>query len=164
TNTKDLLLDVPVPQQTGYTNVLANIGEMENQGWEFELSTNNLSIGSVGIGAHANLTSYSNKVLALGPGQQEIATGSDQLFVTKVGGSIAELYGYQIDGVFKTQGEIDNTPHLPGTLTGDYRVIDTNGDGEINVEDRVSKGTFMPDFTYGFGGNVSYKGFVFSFD
>lgn len=164
TNTKDLLLDVPVPQQTGYTNVLANIGEMENQGWEFELSTNNLNIGSVGIGAHANLTSYSNKVLALGPGQQEIATGTDQLFITRVGGSIAELYGYQIDGVFKTQDEIDNTPHLPGTLTGDYRVIDTNGDGEINVEDRVSKGTFMPDFTYGFGGNVSYKGFVFSFD
>lgn len=164
TNTKDLLLEVPVPQQTGYTTVLANIGEMENSGLEFEVSGNNFMFGEVALGVHANLTSYSNTVLALGPGQDEIATGRDQLFVTKVGGSIAEIYGYQVNGVFKTQNEIDNTPHLPGTLTGDYRVKDINGDGEINDDDKVSKGTFTPDFTYGFGGNVSYKGFMFSFD
>ena len=27
--TKDLLLEVPVPQQSGYNTVLANIGEMQ---------------------------------------------------------------------------------------------------------------------------------------
>ncbi|RKF04738.1 TonB-linked SusC/RagA family outer membrane protein [Tenacibaculum lutimaris] len=163
TNTRDLLLDVPVPQQTGYTTVLANIGEMENKGLELQLSGQDFSLGNVKVGFNANLTSYNNKVLALGPGQKEIATGTDQNFVTKVGHSIAEIYGYEVDGVFKTQEEIDNTPHLPGTLTGDYKVKDMNGDGVINVDDKVSKGSYMPDFTYGFGANLQYEGFTFSF-
>ncbi|WP_405296819.1 SusC/RagA family TonB-linked outer membrane protein [Algibacter sp. Ld11] len=164
TNTKDLLLEVPVPQQTGYTNVLANIGEMENKGFELELSLYNLSLGDVNIGFNANMTTYQNKVLALGPGQEQIATGTDQLFITKVGGSIAEIYGYEVNGVYKTQAEIDNSPHLSGTLTGDYIVKDINSDGVINDNDKVSKGTYTPDFTYGFGSTITYKGFDFSFN
>lgn len=164
TNTKNLLLDVPVPQQTGYNTVLANIGEMENRGWEFQVSGGRFNIGQVGIDFNANLTSYENEVLSLGPGQDKIATGRDQLFVTEVGHSIAEIYGYKIDGVFKTQQEIDNTPHLDGTLTGDLRVTDVNQDGVINTDDQISKGTYAPDFTYGFGANVSYKGLSFSFN
>lgn len=164
TNTKDLLLDVPVPQQTGYNNVLANIGEMENKGWEFQLTGNGFHVGDLGIGFNANFTSYENTVLALGPGQERIATGRDQLFVTQIGHPIAEIYGYELDGVFKTQEEIDATPHLDGTLPGDLKAVDVNGDGKINDDDKVSKGTYAPDFTYGFGGNVSYKGFNLSFN
>ncbi|WP_281682049.1 SusC/RagA family TonB-linked outer membrane protein [Zunongwangia profunda] len=164
TNTKDLLLEVPVPQQTGYTTVLANIGEMENKGFEFDLNLYNLKIGEVKIGVNANMTTYENKVLALGPGQDQIATGRDQLFITKVGGSIAEIYGYDIDGIYKTQEEINNSPHLSGTLTGDYIVRDVNNDGVINGDDKISKGTYTPDFTYGFGSNIAYNGFNFSFN
>lgn len=162
TNTKDLLLDVPVPQQTGYDNVLANIGEMENQGWEFQISGNGFKVGELGIGFNANLTSYENKVIALGPGQDKIATGRDQLFTTQIGRPIAEIYGYTLDGVFKTQEEIDTTPHLDGTLTGDLKVVDINNDGVIDDEDKVSKGTYAPDYTYGFGVNLDYKGFTLS--
>lgn len=143
TNTRDLLLDVPVPQQTGYSTILANIGEMENQGMEFQLSGNNFNIGQVSLGFNANLTSYKNKVLALGPDQEQIATGTDQNFVTKVGHSIAEIYGYDVVGIYKTQDEIDNSPHLPGTLTGDYIVRDINGDGLIDTDDKISKGSYM---------------------
>lgn len=164
TNTKDLLLEVPVPQQTGYSNVLANIGEMENKGFEFQLSGNNFNIGKFTLGFNTNLTSYKNKVLALGPGQTQIATGTDQLFITKVGHPIAEIYGYNITGIFKTQSEIDNTPHLAGTLTGDYLVQDVNNDGKINDQDKVAKGTFAPNFTYGFGGNIGYGGLNLSFN
>lgn len=164
TNTKDLLLDVPVPQQTGYDNVLANIGEMENQGWEFQVFGDGFTLGELGLGFNANFTSYENKVLALGPGQDRIATGRDQLFVTQIGHPIAEIYGYRVDGVFRTQEEIDAYPHLDGTLTGDLRAVDVNGDGEINDDDKVSKGTYAPDFTYGFGANLDYKGFTLSFN
>lgn len=164
TNTKGLLLKVPVPAQSGYSEALANVGEMENKGFEAQLSGNNFMIGKVAIGFNANATRNSNKVLALGPGQNKIATGVDQNFVTKVGGSIAEIYAYTVDGVYKTQAEIDNSPHLDGTLTGDYRVIDVNNDGKINEEDKTSKGSYAPKWTYGFGSDITYKRFNFSFD
>lgn len=164
TNTRDLLLNVPVPQQTGYNTVLANIGEMENRGFEAQLSGKGFWLGAVRVGFNANMTTYQNKVLALGPGQERIATGTDQNFVTAVGGSIAEIYAYTLDGVFKTQEEIDRTPHLDGTLTGDYRVRDMNGDGIIDERDKTSKGTYAPKMTYGFGAELAYKGFDFSFD
>lgn len=164
TNTKDLLLDVPVPQQTGYTTVLANIGEMENRGFEVQLTGQRFKIGGTTIAFQGNVTTYKNKVLALGPGQTRIATGTDQNFVTQVGGSIAEIYAYTVDGVYKTQEEIDNSPHLDGTLTGDYRVVDMNNDEVINELDKTSKGTYAPRLTYGFGSTIDYRGFDFSFD
>jgi len=164
TNTRDLLLEVPVPQQTGYSTVLANIGEMENQGFELQLASNNIKVGNVRVGMNANITTYNNKVLALGPGQERIATGRDQLFVTQIGRPVAEIYGYNVIGIYKDEDEIASTPHLDGTLTGDYIVEDVNGDGVINTKDQVSKGTYAPDFTYGFGGQAEYKGFTFSFN
>ncbi len=164
TNTKDLLLNVPVPQQTGYNTVLANIGEMENQGFEMQVGANDFKIGEVRIGFNANLTTYKNEVVALGPGQERIATGTDQAFITQVGRPIAEIYGYNISGVYKTQEEIDSTPHLDGTLTGDLIVEDVNNDGVITVDDKVSKGTYAPKMTYGFGSELSLKGVSFAFN
>lgn len=164
TNTEDLLLDVPVPRQTGYNTVLANIGEMENTGLEFQLSGHDFNIGAVKLGFNANLTTYDNKVLALGPGQERIATGTNQNFITQIGRPIAEIHGFNITGVFKSQEEIDSNPHLNGTLVGDYKIEDANGDGIINEDDKISKGTFSPDFTYGFGGDVQYRGLTFSFN
>lgn len=164
TNTTDLLLNLPVPQQTGYNKVIANIGEMENKGFEFEVAGNDFKIGNVVTSFKANLTTYKNTVLALGADQKQIATGRDQNFITKVGHSIAEIYGYDIIGIYKTQQEIDNSTHLSGTLTGDYIVRDVNNDGKINADDKISKGSYIPDFTYGFGANVAYKGFNLSFD
>lgn len=163
-NTKDLLLNVPVPQQSGYSSSLQNIGEVENRGIEFDLSGSNFKIGDFVLGFNANLSTNKSKVLALGPGQDQIiAAQGGSTYLTKIGGPIAEIYGYDILGVYKTQEEIDNTPHMSGTLTGDYIVRDADNDGDIDPDDRVGLGTYNPDFIYAFGANLSYKNFDLSF-
>jgi len=101
-------------------------------------------------------------VLALAPGQDQIIAGSASQFLTKVGGPIAQLYGYNVIGVYKTQEDINNTPHLAGTLMGDYKVADLNGDGVIDLSDRKTFGTYNPTFTYGFSSNVTYRNFELS--
>ena len=164
-NTTDLLLDVPVPQQSGFTKSLQNIGEIENKGVEFELRGRDFNIGDLKIGFNANISHNANKVLALGNGQDQIifsTTGSD--FITKVGSSVAQFYNLNVTGVYKSQSEIDNDPitPLPGTEVGDYIVQDANGDGEITSDDRTMQGDFNPDFTYGFGFTLNYKGFDLS--
>ncbi len=160
--TEDLLLEVPVPQQSGFENSLQNIGELENRGFEFEIRGNNFQVGELRIGFNANLTTNENEVLALyGDQDQFIETRGGMGFLTKVGQSIAEFYAYDIIGVYRSQAQLDAetvTP-LAGTEVGDYVVRDVNGDGQITPDDRTTLGQYNPEFTYGFGISLNYKGF-----
>ena len=163
--TKDLLLDVPVPQQSGFSRSLQNIGELENRGFELEIKGNNFELGDFSFGFNANITTNQNEVLALGGGQEQIIANNGGMdFLTKVGGSIAEFYTYDIIGVYRTQEQIDSETIIPlsGTEVGDYIVRDANNDGEITPDDRVPLGDYNPDFTYGFGVTINYKGFDFN--
>ncbi|SNZ01663.1 TonB-dependent receptor [Flagellimonas pacifica] len=164
-NTTDLLLKVPVPQQSGFSESLQNIGELENKGFEFEIRGNGFEVGDLRLGFNANISASQNEVLALGEGQEQIIQSNGGMgFLTKVGGSIAEFYAYDIEGVFRTQAEIDAAAVTPlaGTEIGDYVVRDANGDGQITPDDRVTLGDYNPDFTYGFGFNLNYNGFDLS--
>ena len=161
--TKNLLLNVPIPEQSGFVSSLQNIGKVQNSGFELELSGNNYNVGPLKLGFNANIATNRNKVLALAPGQTQIIQGAESNFITKVGGPIAELYGYNITGVYKSQDMINKTPHLAGTLVGDYIVEDVNHDGVIDSRDQKAFGTYNPKFTYGFGGSISYKSFELNF-
>lgn len=155
--TEDMLLNVPVPLQSGFTRSLQNVGKMENRGLEIVLSSSDINLGSVKWNSSINFTTIDNKVTALGPGQTEIIDGAH---ITEIGGSIGELFGYQVDGIYKSQSEIDaSAQNGTDVRVGDWRIIDTSGDGMINDDDRQSLGSTLPDFTYGFNNRFSYKKF-----
>ena len=164
TNTDGLLLEVPVPEQSGYSFSLQNIGEVRNSGLELELGASNLSLGPVQWSASANFTSNRNEVLALGEGQEEIKWSTNGgAWITRIGSPIAEIFSYDVIGVYQTEQEIEDTPHLDGTLTGDYIVADINNDGIIDEADQVSQGTYAPNFFYGFSSEFRYRNFDLSF-
>lgn len=162
TTTSDLLLNVPVPEQSGYSSSLQNLGKVRNTGLEFEFSGNDIHLGKIRWSFNANVTSNKNTVLALAPGQNQIITGSNSAFLTKVGGPIAEMYGYDVTGIYKTQQEIDNSPHTAGTVIGDYIMKDLDGDGKITTNDRKGFGAYAPKIAYGFQTTFSYNHFDLS--
>lgn len=161
TNTTDMLLNVPVPQQSGFTESLQNIGELENKGFELELNGRGFRSGELEIGFNATYATNENEVIALGKDQDQIIYSNLSTFITEVGHPIAQFYTYDIIGVYRSQSEIDNDEVIPlaGTEVGDYIVRDTDGDGVITADDRVMQGDYNPDFTYGFGITLNYKGF-----
>jgi TonB-linked SusC/RagA family outer membrane protein len=161
--TTDLLLDVPVPQQSGYSSSTQNIGRMSNTGFEFELGGNNIQLGKVTWTFNGNLSTNKNEILALVPDQTEIISGYQGSHRTGVGGPIGELYGYNILGVYKTQEEIDNTPHFSGTVTGDYIVEDLNKDGIVDTNDKKGFGSYEPKLVWGFNSTFKYGQFEFGF-
>ncbi|GHE28593.1 SusC/RagA family TonB-linked outer membrane protein [Sphingobacterium griseoflavum] len=164
TNTNDLLLSVPVPRQSGYTSSLQNIGRVRNWGFELQVGTNKpVSIGAVSWKPAANLSTNQNRVLALGDGQTQIITGANNFALTRVGGPIAQMYGYQVTGVYKSQSEINEGPAMPGTLVGDYIIADLNGDGVIDGQDKTTFGTGAPTLLYGTTHNLKYRQFELSF-
>ncbi len=161
TKTTDMLLSVPVPQQSGFSSSLQNIGELENKGFELELSGVGFRSGGLEIGFNTTFATTRNKVLALGKDQDQIIYNNLSTFITKIGHPIAQFYTYDIIGVYRDQSDIDNDPvtSLPGTEVGDYIVRDADGNGLIDANDRVMQGDYNPDFTYGFGINLRFKGF-----
>ncbi|MCE7072246.1 TonB-dependent receptor [Dyadobacter sp. CY327] len=161
--TRDMLLFVPVPDITGFSSQLTNIGKMRNRGVELNISTKNLA-GPVTWTTDFNVSRNRNKVLQLGPGNAPIQYVDNVVTVrTEVGQPVSNFYGYVFDGVFNNQGEIDAYPHHASTTPGDPRVRDVNGDGKISDADRTILGNYQPDFTAGITNTVGYKGFELSF-
>ena len=158
----DLLLDRPVPKHTGFNSSLQNIGEMQNKGWEFELNGSNFNIGGLSLGFNANLTTNENEIISLG-GADELYEGGNQRFITRVGESLANLYGYKIIGLLKSEEEVAEYKNRKNTTlsaeVGDYIFQDTDGNDIIDADDRVLLGDYNPEVTYGFGIDLAYKGF-----
>jgi len=152
---KDLLLEVPVPAHSGFTRSLQNIGKVENKGIEFSLKAN-YKLGAVKVNSTFNVVSNKNKVLEIGPGQNEIVTSSN---ITRVGGELGASYGYKVLGIFTSQEQLNSTARLTTARIGDYIYADTNGDNAITAADRTIIGSIHPDYTFGFTTRFEYKGF-----
>ncbi|UKB77597.1 SusC/RagA family TonB-linked outer membrane protein [Chryseobacterium sp. MEBOG07] len=163
-NRDGLLLDVPVPQQSGFSTSLQNIGKIKNSGFELQIASKTFNIATdFTYSGSFNFSTNKNEVLALANGQNQIITGENNFSVTKVGGSIGEMYGYNILGIYKTQEQINNSPHITGTMVGDYIMEDLNGDGKIDVNDKRSFGSGVPKYILGFNNNFRYGLFELSF-
>lgn len=171
-DTRDLLLNVPVPMATGYANRLENIGKVNNKGIEFNIGTNH-KFGDFTWDAYFNISKNVNEVKALGPGNADIITSgsvSNAYFITRVGEAIGSYYLPIVEGVYKNQAEVDAALHykdsptnygLADTKPGDFKFKDVNEDGILDISDtdRAIVGNYMPDFTYGFGTTLGWKGF-----
>jgi outer membrane receptor protein involved in Fe transport len=162
--TNDMLLNVPVPDITGFSTQLTNIGKMENKGVELNLNTQNVQTPKFSWSTDFNFSSNRNKVLQLGQNNAPITYTDFVVTVkTEVGQPISNFFGYVVDGVFKNQAQVDATPHYSTTKPGDPIIRDVNGDGKITVDDRTTLGNYQPDFMAGITNNFSYKGFDLSF-
>lgn len=160
--TQDLLLDVPVPQQSGYTTSLQNIGEVRNTGFELKFSTaQDIKFGAVRWNSSLSFSTNKDKVLALAPGQTQIISSSN---ITKVGHSIGELYGYEILGIYKSEDDFKKYPAMSGTQIGDYIIADRNNDKVIDAEDKKSFGSPASKAIIGFNNTFKYKNFELTFD
>ncbi len=164
--TKDLLLNVPVPDITGFATQLTNIGRLRNRGFELNLNTKNIAKKDFNWSTDFNLSLNRNKVLQLGPGNAPLIYTDFVVTVkTEVGQPISNFYGYIFDGVYKNQAEIDAGPAKGDGITtpGDPKVRDVTGDGKITEADRTTLGNNQPNFIAGLNNSFSFKGIEFSF-
>lgn len=159
----NLLLNVNVPDISGFNTALKNIGEVKNTGWEFVLSTENIR-GKFQWGTDFNISTFKNKVVKLGPSGDPIISGGN---ITMIGQPIGMFYGWLTNGIFKNQAELNAGPiFAPGTASashiGDTRFVDVSGpngkpDGIINSFDKTIMGSPYPDFYYGMTNRFAYK-------
>ena len=135
----------------------ANIGIMENRGFDANIEFSNTTAGGFYYNLRANMTFARNKVL-----EDDTAYHTWSYQDTR-GRSTGMIYGLTAIGLFQTQEEVDNAPkqELDDSYgVGDIRYADLNGDNVINAYDYSFIGLGrIPEIMYGFGMTFAYKGF-----
>ncbi|BBE20338.1 TonB family protein [Aquipluma nitroreducens] len=146
--TKDLLVSITPPYETGVASTAVNAGNVTNKGLEFELNWSE-KIRDFSYSIHGNLATLKNSVTYLDPSISRINGAS---FHTQQGITVFEqgypvwyMRGYKLLDI--------------SDATGDPIFQDTNNDGAITDDDKVMLGSGIPDFTYGLTLNAAYKSF-----
>ena len=169
--TSDMLIQLPLPQALGLPNwPWVNAGSVNNRGVEFSLGYNGKAGKDFTYTIDGNISTYRNKVTDLKGttiGGMGVHLSYFNYTMTEEGMPIGYFYGYKTDGVFQTQGEIDNYVNnglvvMPNAKPGDLKYQDLNKDGKIGEEDRTMIGNPHPDFTFGLTLGAEYKNFDFS--
>lgn len=146
--TTDMLLAVPIPGSTGYTRAWQNAGSLQNKGFEFTVSSKNITGNSFKWNTDFNISFNRNKVLNI-VGEQLIVgavnpAGSDyNTTIVKEGQPLGSFYGKISQGVDPATGNI---------------IFMKKADGS---EDSVGIiGYANPSFTYGLSNSFTYKNFT----
>ncbi len=172
--TSDLLFQVGLPEYSGYSSQLKNIGEVENKGVEILLATRNLT-GKLKWSTDFNISFNRNKVVKLPNGDDvyySVNPGhilTENTNILREGQPVGMFWGFIFDGVYQEGDEF-----LPGggfeQVAGGEKYRDIGGvdaegnqvyipDGVLNNNDKTIIGNPWPDFVWGFNNTLSYKGF-----
>lgn len=150
--TTDLLLEVAIPQSTGFNILLKNTGSLTNEGFEFSADFKAIRTDNFTWDINGNISVLRNEIEDLGDSAPFYASstsghlGVDGSWV-EAGNPIGVWRGYKYIGI-KENG------------SPDYE--DKNGDGKYTAEDYSIIGDPNPDFTWGLSTTLQYKGFDFA--
>jgi TonB-dependent starch-binding outer membrane protein SusC len=169
--TDKLLLNQASLGITGVPQTWNNIGKLQNDGIELELTSNNIRKNNFKWTTTGNIARVKNKLLQLGNESLLLNVG-ERLdgYINKVGGPLIQYFGFKTDGIWLSQTQVNearakglNSP-LSGYFTpGALKFVDINGDNIIDLNDRTVIGNPYPDFTWGLTNSFNFKGFDMSF-
>lgn len=175
--TKDWLVQAPIQGTFGAGAPYINGGNIENKGFEILLSWNdNISDFKYGVtltGAYNKnkVTKLANAEGIITGSSHVLSQGTSYVSRVQVGEPIGYFYGFETNGIFQNQTDVDNYVTDEGTAIvvesesgtprqpGDVIFVDQNGDGVINEDDKVKLGSPLPDFELGIQLNAEFKGF-----
>ena len=134
--TKDLLYQVPLPEETGFSAVTQNIGSVENRGFEVTISATPLRIRDFKWFTSFNFATNDNTVLSLAD-PDGFQRGP---FIIEEGESIGNIYGFTNLGVFAydesnafTSDGVQLTPQFDADGTfSNYTLNGQTYTGEVN--------------------------------
>ncbi len=174
--TNDMLAQVPVPGISGIQDApYANAGIVSNKGFEFNINFQD-KIGDFKYKIGGNIGSVKNEVVQLGNDQPINSASFRTSYIsrTEAGMPIACFWGFETDGIYQTQEEVDllneqaaiamgkKKANYDGkSKPGDVKIKDVDGNGWIDNSDKTWIGDPHPDFSYGVNIELDYKNFDF---
>ncbi|CAN5269045.1 TonB-dependent receptor [soil metagenome] len=161
--TTDLLLDVSIPQSTGFSTIMLNSGSLSNKGIEFSANYKITNSKALKWDVSGNISFLRNEILDLGKSTPFFANStSGHLGVfgswVEAGNPIGVWKGYKYTGLFQSNDEGKSY----AALAGYPKYEDVNNDGKYTSDDYQVIGNPNPKFTWGLNSSVKFKNFDFS--
>jgi len=171
--TKDLLFNVSIPRQSGFSSSLMNVGSVRNRG--VELGLNAVVVDRVlRWSLMGTLSINRNKVLKLADADRFFGSTVSSYLIQRNGGSasvvmvgqpIGVFWGNIHDGLWQTEEDFKAGHMKNNANTGpgfeNYRDIDGNGVFEEGIDETVI-GNPHPKYEFGLNNTLTYKGFDLS--
>jgi TonB-linked SusC/RagA family outer membrane protein len=167
-NTRDLLVpSLRNGLEPLITKPLVNLGTMNNKGLDLQINNQGTVTGDLKYDVGLSFTHYKNRLTKLNDentAQLVAANRMADVLITTKGQAISSFYGYQIDGFYNTQQDIDQGPRISGSpgQVGTWKYKDLDGDGNITPADRTVLGSPHPDFQMGLNVGLRWKNFDFN--
>ncbi|MBC7888982.1 MAG: TonB-dependent receptor [Ferruginibacter sp.] len=156
--TDDLLYPALTPGVLGEGRPpFINVGDIKNSGIELLLSYRNKSNQKLKYNFDLTFTSIKNRAVSVGTDGNDIRETARGRIIK--GQPLFVFYGYEADGIFKTQKEVDDHATQAGKGLGRIRYRDINGDKQITPDDRTYLGSPFPKFTLGLNTGFTYGDF-----
>ena len=177
-DTRDLLINVPIAANAGFSTQLQNVGSVRNTGLELQLSTVAISNKDFKWNINFNISTNHNEVTQLSNVADHYFAssgwGAGNEYLVQVGQPVGTIWGYQADGMYTLddfdynttngayilkKGVADNTASVGIPAPGTKKLKDLNGDGIVNTQDQTIIGSAQPKFTGGLNNQFTYKRF-----
>jgi len=175
-DSKDFLLSLTAPAQTGFLVLTRNVGSMNNRGVELSANYHGSSGKDFQYGIGLTWSRIKNKLTSITAGTDYVLNlgglvlngfqGWDEFTRSYVGRPVGEFFGYKAIGIYQSQKQIDDLNakapggiYRPGTVArpGDRYFADINGDGKVDADDRTFIGNPQPKFFGGLNLDGNYK-------
>ncbi len=170
--TNDLLINRALPKVTGFQEIEANLGKIENKGLEISLNANVMKVNNFEWNASATFSLNRRKLKKLYGdmvdildekgnviGQREANDTRNNWFI---GRDPDQIYAYVRDGVWQLGEEEEAKKY--GLQPGDFKYIDQNKDGVMTDDDKRFQKNKSPRFRWSLRNSFRlYNDFELSF-
>jgi TonB-linked SusC/RagA family outer membrane protein len=167
-NTDDLIMWRQLPSVSGFSQIMQNIGKVNNRGIELSLNSVNLDMNGFKWSTNIIFSKNNEEIVSLSTGKNDDL--GNRWFI---GEALTTYYDLEFIGVWQSD-EVEEAKafgKIPGQgKVKDQLTVDTDGDGKpdegdgvINASDMVIRGNNVPDWTGSIQNTFEYKGFELSF-
>ena len=161
--TKDMITAVGIASSAGLgTDVPANVGQMNNKGFEFNIEYRGNIRKDFSYSVGFNGAHNKNRLITINPdlGKLFLITGGG-INRSEPGRELSNYFGYKVLGIYpdNASGAKGPTIGLYRPVAGDLIYADLDSNGVINANDRAYIGSPWPKLTYGLNLKFGFKNF-----
>lgn len=162
--TDDLIVARQLPNIIGFDQVFTNLGEIQNQGVEFQVATQNFNKENFKWSTSFNIASNKNKINALYGDLDESGNELDDVTNQRfIGQAVDVIWDFEELGIWQLDEATEAA--AVGLFPGDFKIRDVNNDGVFDNDDKVFQGSRSPKVTWAMSNMFTlYKNIDFSFE